>query len=64
MANYRDASSTTLMGLQPDSGNKNSHLRTLTRQCADREKTKYAREMHVHFKKTPDLTVWGFSICN
>ena len=29
-----------LIGLQPDSGNKNSHLRTLTRQHTDREKTK------------------------
>lgn len=29
-----------LIGLQPDSGHKNSHLRTLTRQQAGREKTK------------------------
>lgn len=35
-----DSASPLLIGLQPDSGNKNSHLRTLTRQQADREKTK------------------------
>ncbi|HGC1892465.1 TPA: hypothetical protein ACIX52_005007, partial [Escherichia coli] len=34
------ASPPLLIGLQPDNGDKNSHLRTLTRQQTDLEKTK------------------------
>ena len=40
MNSYLQGRQPLLIGLQPDSGNKNSHLRTLTRQQADREKTK------------------------
>ncbi|MDI1147941.1 hypothetical protein NEP96_27280, partial [Escherichia coli] len=57
-----------MIGRCKDNTSKNRKLEVSAGHKPDRvltrKRQKYTRRMHVHFKKTSDCEVRGFSICN